>query len=410
MDMTNDNSLFLVVPVPVRMVDGQILMESQSLHGLDMYAENFDHVTAAFPVLPESMVQDFHWDWTPADKLKHSDRIRMVTLPWAYAPLDHLSSHFKVRRLLDENIKQHRYLQFAIGGLFGDWGGLACYRAHKQGRRYAIWADRVEHRVIAETQNDGWKRKLKNALTIGPMRRFEKHVVERASVGLFNGNETWSYYQQFNANSHQVHDIHTQASQYISEEDLSAKLERIKQGEPLKICYMGRVSAMKAPLQWLEAVHLADEKGVEFEAIWMGDGDLMDEAKAKISEWNLQDKVTMAGFVSDHEYVLKTMQTSDIFLFTHVTPESPRCLIETMVSGTPMVGYRSDYSNNLTQQHGGGVLVEINDVKGLSEKLVELDKDRERLVSLTKDAAKNGLRFSDVEAFAERADLIKRFS
>ena len=173
---------------------------------------------------------------------------------------------------------------------------------------------------------------------------------------------------------------------------------------------MGRVSAMKAPLQWLEAIHQADQQGVKFEAIWMGDGDLMDEAKVKIAEWNLQDKVTMAGFVSDHEFVLKTMQSSDIFLFTHVTPESPRCLIETMVSGTPMVGYRSDYSANLITQHAGGVLVDINDVKSLADRLVELDKDREQLVRLTQAAAKNGLRFSDVEAFAERAELIKRFS
>lgn len=405
-----DNSLFLVVPVPVREVDGKILMESQSLHGLDMYANNFEHVTAAFPVLPESMAEDFHWDWTPADELEHADRIRLLTLPWAYAPMDHFRAHSTVTRLLDENIKQHRYLQFAIGGLFGDWGGIACTRASKSKRRYAVWADRVEHRVIGETQNDGWKRKLKNALTLGPMKYFEKYVVERASVGLFNGNETWAYYQQFNANSHQVHDIHTKASQYITDEDLAAKLERIKKGEPLKICYMGRVSAMKAPLQWLEAVHLADEQGVEFEAIWMGDGDLMDEAKAKIAEWKLQDKVTMAGFVSDHEFVLKTMQTSDIFLFTHVTPESPRCLIETMVSGTPMVGYRSDYSANLVSAHGGGVLVDINNIQALAERLVELDKDRQTLVDLTQAAAKNGLRFSDVEAFKERTDLIKRFS
>ncbi|MGV6857526.1 MAG: glycosyltransferase [bacterium] len=404
------DSLFLVLPVPFRQVEGQLLFESQACHGLDQWASMFGRVTVACPVMPEHMNPEQSWVWQNTDELENRDRITLIPMPWGYAPQDHFRQRKMVARQLDEQIQSHRYLQFAIGGYFGDWGAMACERAARLGRKYALWADRVEHEIIARTSTEaGAKEKIKNAVTLPLMKRLEEKVVSQAAVCLFNGNETWTFYKKFNPNSHQLHDIHTKESQYISTADLEHKLKRIEQQEPLEICYMGRVDAMKAPLQWLEALKRLKEQGISFHATWLGDGDLMDEMQQKRKAWGLESEVTLAGFVSDHERVLKTMQQADLFLFTHVTPESPRCLIETLVSGTAMVGYGSEYSQNLIEKHGGGRLVEVGDVGALANAVATLNDCRDDLAELTRQAANNGRRFSDVAAFRERETLLRKY-
>lgn len=404
------SSLLLVVPVPARRTDAGILMESQALHALTMYARHFERITLLCPELPPDQAEGFPGRWVALDSVPEAERLTVDTLPWGYDPLRHLRARRAVIRRLDAEIARHSHLQFAMGGMFGDWGALAGARAARAGRRFALWADRVEHRVIAETRNDRLRWRLRNALELPFMKRHEIRAVRRASVCLFNGHETWRYYRRYNPNSHQLHDIHTSAEQFIDEQALQAKTDRQRAGEPLRIFYMGRLSAMKAPLEWLAALQILHLAGVPFHATWLGDGELMGEMVEKRRAWGLEGVVELAGFVADHERVLRDCQAADLMLFTHVTPESPRCLIESLISGTPIVGYRSDYSANLVEQHGGGWLCDMHDVEGLAAGLRRLHEDRAELARLTAQAARNGRRFSDQAAFAERCELILQYA
>ena len=66
-------------------------------------------------------------------------------------------------------IEDADYLSFAIGGLFGDWGAVACFEAHRMKRPYAVWTDRVESRVMREAGRAGsWRSRLRAALTLRP--------------------------------------------------------------------------------------------------------------------------------------------------------------------------------------------------------------------------------------------------
>jgi glycosyltransferase involved in cell wall biosynthesis len=97
-------------------------------------------------------------------------------------------------------------------------------------------------------------------------------------------------------------------------------------------------------------------------------------------------------------------------VFTHVTPESPRCLLEALISGTPIVGYESKYSSDLTTELGGGSFVPMHDWEALGRRIAELVANRAELKSLIREAALNGKRFNDKAVFAERSGLIKQFS
>jgi glycosyltransferase involved in cell wall biosynthesis len=99
----------------------------------------------------------------------------------------------------------------------------------------------------------------------------------------------------------------------------------------------------------------------------------------------------------------------DMFLFTHVTPESPRCLIEALISGVPLIGYESSYARELVSHRGGGQFSQIGDSGALAENVTRLARSRDELMRLTREAASGRGIYNDEAAFAHRSELIKRF-
>jgi glycosyltransferase involved in cell wall biosynthesis len=165
---------------------------------------------------------------------------------------------------------------------------------------------------------------------------------------------------------------------------------------------------MKAPLDWVKAIARARDLGVKLHATWMGDGPLRQEMEAMIAEMGLNSVIELTGFVSDRTKLYKKIGESHIMLFTHVTPESPRCLIESLVRGTPIIGYHSEYADDLVNNLGGGRFVPLEDWEQLGNLIAQLSNDRKRLSKLIQEAGKNGARFNDQAVFLERSELIKK--
>src|SRR5262249_820663 len=149
------------------------------------------------------------------------------------------------------------------------------------------------------------------------------------------------------------------------------------------------------------------DQGAAFRATWLGDGPLLGEMRDLVADAGLVNQVSLPGFVRDRGRVLEDLRSAHLMLFTHVTPESPRCLIESLLSGTPIVGYGSAYPEHLVANFGGGRFVPRPRWEQLGDLLAELSRDRQSLSGLIRQAALSGNRFSDRAVFAERSQLIK---
>ncbi len=410
--MTQRNSMYLVLPVPFRMAEGKVLVECQAANGLDRWADDFEQVVVAAPVIPEGEVRNLAgFCWRDMDLLAHRERIVFQPLPWAYTPRPFFSQLSATRRLMRRSIAECDYLQFAIGGLVGDWAAVAALEAMSQERRFAIHTDRVEHEVMQKTaSSSSGLRRMKIAVEAPLMKRYHEHIIRHCSLGLWHGDDCFRAYSPWCVESYLVHDIHTKESDLIGAEELARKLDDTRSAASLKLCYAGRLDPMKAPLEWLRAIAAARDLGAQLRATWYGEGPMIDEAKAEAQRLQLNEIVTFAGFVLDRSELLGQVRAAHAMVFTHVTPESPRNLLESLVSGTPIFGYDNAYAVNLRENEGGGVLVPIHDFRALGTLIAELAKDRERLAWLTQQAAKNGRRFTDAAVFAERSALIKQFA
>ncbi|MFT4961430.1 MAG: colanic acid/amylovoran biosynthesis glycosyltransferase [Paracoccaceae bacterium] len=408
--LPQDDSLLIYAPVPVFRRDGQLYIERQALNGVRLWAANFAFVTIMMPLDPGP--PPVGWVPLPTGD-KTLERIAIEPLPMAYRPDQFLRHLTATRARICTLMASAQYLSFAIGGLFGDWGAVSCLEAHRLGRPFAVWTDRVESEVMRSAIGHGsWRHRLRARLYHRPMARLERRVIGKSTLGLFHGHETFESYAPFASNPHLVHDIHISVKDHISGEELSQKQAEANDGphgDPLRICYVGRMDDMKGPLDWVDALGKLAAQNVAFEATWLGDGDLRSKMAARIDALGLTDRIHTPGFADNREAVLEVLRQSQVFMFCHKTPESPRCLIEALISGAVLVGYDGAFARDLTAGQDSGVFVPIGDVDGLAQQVAALAANRRRLADLIGKAVQDGAPFDDVSVFRHRSTLIKKY-
>ncbi|NEU75023.1 glycosyltransferase [Hassallia byssoidea VB512170] len=410
-----EKKILLVMPVPLVKVKGRLGFDEQTCDGLIRWAENFDRVVMACPLMPEHITEKTQTSttWKAIADLPCADRLELVPLPYAYKLPDFIQTFKSISQLLTAKIQECEYLCFAICGIIGDWGAIACLEAIKLKRPYSIWADRVEYEVMLRTFNKNnktsLKRRFQDLFTLLFLKPYQQYLVSRSHLGLFQGQDCYSAYSPFCKNPHCVYDIHTKKSDLIDASSLERKINSLLQGEPLLICYAGRAAEMKGPLDWLRVVHRLVQVGVNIQATWLGDGPLLLEMKSLADKLGIAEQVHFAGFVDDQNKLLETMKKHHIFLFCHKTPESPRCLVESLVCGCPIVGYSSLYPEGLVSEYGGGAFVPMNDWQKLAYLMVQLNLDRAKLSDLISQAALSGQQFDEQVVFTHRSDLIKQY-
>jgi len=405
-DISSNDTLLIYAPVPLhRDAEGRLLVEAQAVNGLRLWARNFSRVIAMMPLSPAPALPG----WIPVSQAGSSlDRVHLEPLPMAYRPDQFMRRFPATQRRIRGLISEARWLSFAIGGLFGDWGAVAGFTAHRMGRPFAVWTDRVESEVVRQGARSGpWRARLRARLTHRPMAALERAVIRRASLGLFHGKETYDTYAAFSRGPAEiVHDIHLGRGDHISAGRLDEKMAKAAQG-PLRLVYVGRADPMKGPFDWIEVLERLSAMGIDFRARWLGEGSERAEMLAGTADAGLQSRVELPGFVASRAAILEELRSSHVFLFCHLTPESPRCLIEALASGCPLAGYASAYPRDLIASHGGGVLVDRGDTAALAAEIARLDADRPRLVQLIRAAASDGAPFTDEAVFEHRSDVIR---
>lgn len=382
--------LLLVLPLTAVSVDGRVYVDAQACNGLRLWLENFDLVTLACRSTNQTAAPD---DFGPIDAIPGFDRLRFVPLPVAFTPHRFALALPKVARTLRAAINDADSLHFAIGGLWGDWASVACLLAGN--RPFAVWTDRVEHQVTAfSARNKSGVKRLYTTATAGMMKAYERVLIRRSSLGLFHGADCFAAYARHSRNPHLVHDVHLEPR---------AVTTRGNQTD-IRIVYAGRVHAEKGVFDWIEAVTRASRRHSSIKATWLGDGPALEDARRLTRD---TPRISFPGRVN-HDAVAEALAGSDMFVFCHKTPESPRCLIEALICGTPIVGYDSPYPADLISENGGGVLTPRDDPKILAETILAVAGDRTKLQRLQDRATGDGRRFSPRGVFRHRSDLMVR--
>jgi len=399
----------LVLPAPMTVNGGKLCFESQACEGLELWSRHFESLTVCSPCVPEALAaQRAYITWRPVESLGLSDRVRFVPLPWAYRVREFCRHYRATCNLLRDLIAQSQYLQFAIGGAVGDWPSVAAEQALRMRRGYAIHVDSVATE-LAWSAVTTLRQRVKAALHVPMIRAWERRLMRRAALVLCNGAATFEAYQGLNRNCEVIHNATIHASDAATPAQVAGKKRRTLNAPELRVVYAGRVAAEKAPLQWVRAIAWAVQNGAEIEAVWLGDGEMMQEMRREIDRLSMASVIRLAGFVADRNAVLDELKQADLLLFTHLIRESPRILVESLLCGTPIVGYDSAYARGQIRDHGGGAFVPVGEWEMLGRKVLELHRDRAGMTQLIDAAYLDGMDVTAERMFAERSQVIKSY-
>lgn len=400
------DTLFGMGRPPLRLTQGRLLIEHQAANGLRMWARHFRNVIWAIPLVPETEADSLNLvHWVPVDEIPTSGSLKVVPLPWVF-DYQFFRQRSRVRQELRSLIGASRYCHIALSNWSGCWGRVAAELCIEQHVPYSLHLETVQTSVAWRSATN-LKRRLKFLIYEPFNRHSNRKLLHHAAQVQCNGMDTFRHYTTRCSNTALIHNVHTAEKDLISPQQVSDKQSSVRRERPLKIRYAGRLLAMKGPIYWLKALAHAREQGTEFEASWMGEGEMVSEFLAHIRQLRLTDCVKLLPFESRRSRVSEYLQSADLLLFTHLTLESARVQKEALNRGTPIVGFRTDYAQDLISVAGGGELCPMHDYRALGQLVVRLDRHRDRLSDLVQKAATDGRRFTASSVFAQRARGIR---
>lgn len=177
-------------------------------------------------------------------------------------------------------------------------------------------------------------------------------------------------------------------------------------GGVTRIAFFGAVGHRKGTDVLLQALAALADRGVAFEAVIGGDGDV-DSMRDLARRLSLDDRVRFLGWV-DEATVDRELRRSDIFVLPSRAENQPVSILEAMAHALPVVATRVGAIPRQVDDGVTGLLVDAGQAAGLTDALARLAEDAE----LRRTMGQAGLaqfraRFS-VEACAARFGQLYR--
>jgi glycosyltransferase involved in cell wall biosynthesis len=170
-------------------------------------------------------------------------------------------------------------------------------------------------------------------------------------------------------------------SEAKQEFELDATLAALRASGKFILGYIGRLDAGKDLETLLRT--MAGEKNTHWHAILVGEGDHGGQLRAMAAELGVADRVTFTGYREDRLAFLKGF---DVFVLPSRSEGIPRCLMESMAAGVPVVASDIPGCRNLIDGTSTGLLFPVGDENALRECVAQLGESAQRRASIVDGA------------------------
>ncbi len=130
-----------------------------------------------------------------------------------------------------------------------------------------------------------------------------------------------------------------------------------------------RLSAQKAPLDFVRAAATVAQSRPDVWFVMVGDGDLRPQVEALASMLGIRDRLVLTGLRRD---VPELMAAFDIFVLSSLWEGLPRVLPQAMATGLPIVATAADGTAEAVEQGVNGILTPPGEPKMLAGMVLQL--------------------------------------
>ena len=171
----------------------------------------------------------------------------------------------------------------------------------------------------------------------------------------------------------------------------------------VRIAFMGRLGNRKGVPQLIAALgRLADEPN--WSATLTGDGEILGTRQA-VNSLGIGDRVSVPGWVSDSEQEA-VIGEADIFVLPSLNENLPLSLVEAFAHGVAVVCTPVGAVPDVVENERTGLLVEPNDVDGLTAAIRRLLHDHDLRDRLGANARAEHVRRLEINCYLERLSTI----
>ena len=166
----------------------------------------------------------------------------------------------------------------------------------------------------------------------------------------------------------------------------------VKKNEKPTIVYVGRLKKYKGVQYLIQSLHEIIQVVPDTQLIIIGKGDYENKLRKQISKYNLELHVQLLGYISKDEKN-DILQSAWMLVIPSLNEGWCIPVIEAGSLGTPTIGFDNGGLNDSIQNNVTGLLVESENVKELTEKIMELISNEDLRNKLAKNAQNFSTKF-----------------
>jgi len=166
----------------------------------------------------------------------------------------------------------------------------------------------------------------------------------------------------------------------------------IEAPKKIKIVFVASLLPYKRHKDLIYAFAQVLEHGIDGELHFAGNGILYEELQKLCKTLSVHDRTIFHGHISDKHKLISLLDSSDLFIIPSATEGLPRVVIEAMARGLPVIGSNVGGIPELVRNND---LFKVGDTNGLTELILRVIKNPERLTEMSRYSIQTAKQYSD---------------
>ena len=170
----------------------------------------------------------------------------------------------------------------------------------------------------------------------------------------------------------------------VSVEKIVKMVDCSEQEKKYDLCCVARITEAKNPYKFLDVLQKLKKSNSHIKAVWVGDGDLLQNVQEKVRELELEENIDFVGFKRNP---YKYMASSKVFVLTSNWEGYGLVAFEAMSLGLPSVVSNVGGLPNIVDDHCGKLCTSTNDFCEEIELLLTDEKEYSKKSAKAKEKA-----------------------